>query len=96
MAIGRKGPTELSCTGFGVRCAVSVGGEISARVSDSQSSMASTAPLKSDASAHLGHLPPEHVYFGPSGVMQTVRQKVERAAGLNVPILILGESGTGK
>jgi len=28
--------------------------------------------------------------------MQAVRQKVERAAGLNVPILILGESGTGK
>ena len=28
--------------------------------------------------------------------MQSVRQKVERAAGLNVPILILGESGTGK
>jgi len=28
--------------------------------------------------------------------MQVVRQKVERAAGLNVPILILGESGTGK
>jgi len=29
-------------------------------------------------------------------MMQSVRQKVERAAGLNVPILILGESGTGK
>ncbi len=28
--------------------------------------------------------------------MQAVRRKVERAAGLNVPILILGESGTGK
>jgi two-component system response regulator AtoC len=28
--------------------------------------------------------------------MQTVRQRVDRAAGLNVPILILGESGTGK
>jgi two-component system, NtrC family, response regulator AtoC len=28
--------------------------------------------------------------------MQVVRQKVERAAGLNVPILVLGESGTGK
>ena len=41
-------------------------------------------------------LPPDHVYFGPSEAMQTVRQKVERAAGLNVPILILGESGTGK
>ena len=58
--------------------------------------MASTVPLKSDASAQLGYLPPEHVYFGPSGAMQAVRQKVERAAGLNVPILILGESGTGK
>ncbi len=28
--------------------------------------------------------------------MQAVRQRVDRAAGLNVPILILGESGTGK
>ena len=28
--------------------------------------------------------------------MQAIRQKVDRAAGLNVPILILGESGTGK
>lgn len=28
--------------------------------------------------------------------MQGVRQRVERAAGLNVPILVLGESGTGK
>jgi two-component system response regulator AtoC len=28
--------------------------------------------------------------------MQSVRQRVERAAALNVPILVLGESGTGK
>ncbi len=28
--------------------------------------------------------------------MQAVQQRVERAAGLNVPILVLGESGTGK
>jgi len=28
--------------------------------------------------------------------MQAVRQRVDRAAGLNVPILLLGESGTGK
>jgi two-component system, NtrC family, response regulator AtoC len=41
-------------------------------------------------------LPPAHIYFGPSEAMQAVRQKIERAAGLNVPILILGESGTGK
>jgi two-component system, NtrC family, response regulator AtoC len=41
-------------------------------------------------------LPPENIYFGPSSTMQMVRQRVERAAGLDVPILILGESGTGK
>lgn len=41
-------------------------------------------------------LPPEQIYFGPSAAMQAVRQRVDRAAGLNVPILILGESGTGK
>ncbi|HEY6905191.1 MAG TPA: sigma-54 dependent transcriptional regulator [Candidatus Acidoferrales bacterium] len=41
-------------------------------------------------------LPPEQIYFGPSATMQAVRQRVNRAAGLNVPILILGESGTGK
>src|SRR5208283_5691900 len=37
-----------------------------------------------------------HIYFGPSEAMQAVRQRVDRAAALNVPILILGESGTGK
>ncbi len=41
-------------------------------------------------------LPPDGVFFGPSEAMKIVRQRVARAAGLNVPILILGESGTGK
>lgn len=44
----------------------------------------------------MATLPPDHIYFGPSPLMQAVRQKVERAASLNVPILLLGESGTGK
>jgi two-component system, NtrC family, response regulator AtoC len=57
--------------------------------------MASTAEAKITTQQSI-ELPPEHIYFGPSGVMQSVRQRVERAAGLNVPILILGESGTGK
>jgi two-component system, NtrC family, response regulator AtoC len=43
-----------------------------------------------------GDIPPEEIFFGPSAAMHTVRQRVERAAGLNVPILILGESGSGK
>src|SRR5579872_5652036 len=58
--------------------------------------MASAAKLKADNSVRAIDLPPDHIYFGPSAAMQAVRQRVERAAALNVPILILGESGTGK
>jgi two-component system, NtrC family, response regulator AtoC len=58
--------------------------------------MASSAPAKSAFALQTAELPPDHIYFGPSAAMQAVRQKVERAAGLNVPILVLGESGTGK
>src|SRR5277367_6374262 len=58
--------------------------------------MASAAEARLTSIAHPVELPPEHVYFGPSETMQAVRQKVSRAAGLNVPVLVLGESGTGK
>jgi two-component system, NtrC family, response regulator AtoC len=58
--------------------------------------MASAAQAKSPVPIRTSELPPDHIYFGPSEAMQSVRQRVERAAGLNVPILILGESGTGK
>lgn len=58
--------------------------------------MASAARAKSDQLPQIIELPPEHVYFGPSAVMQAIRQRIDRAAGLNVPVLILGESGTGK
>ena len=58
--------------------------------------MASIAEARTLLQTRPVELPPEHVYFGPSETMQAVRQKIERAAGLNVPILVLGESGTGK
>jgi two-component system response regulator AtoC len=58
--------------------------------------MASSGQLGAETTARSVELPPEHIYFGPSATMQSVRQKVDRASGLNVPILILGESGTGK
>jgi two-component system, NtrC family, response regulator AtoC len=48
------------------------------------------------ARTSTNNLPPEGIYFGPSATMQIVRKRVERAAGLDVPILVLGESGTGK
>jgi two-component system, NtrC family, response regulator AtoC len=57
--------------------------------------MASSPTGKSVPTQSL-EVPPPDIYFGPSQAMQVVRQKVERAAGLNVPILVLGESGTGK
>jgi two-component system response regulator AtoC len=58
--------------------------------------MASAAEAKLVPFAQTAELPPAHIYFGPSEAMRAVRQRVERAAGLNVPILVLGESGTGK
>ena len=41
-------------------------------------------------------LPPESIIFGSSHAMAEVRQIIECASGTNVPVLILGESGTGK
>lgn len=41
-------------------------------------------------------LPPEEVIFGRSTVMQEFRQKIQKFAATSVPLLIQGESGTGK
>jgi len=41
-------------------------------------------------------LPPEEMIFGRSAVMQEFRQKIQKFAATNVPLLIEGESGTGK
>src|SRR5579859_7613311 len=44
----------------------------------------------------LGEIPPEAVVFGQSEAMQALRSRLDRVAGANVPVLIHGESGTGK
>ena len=41
-------------------------------------------------------LPPEEVIFGRSAIMQEFRRKVQKFASTSVPLLIQGESGTGK
>src|SRR5581483_7134268 len=41
-------------------------------------------------------LPPDSVIFGVSHQMQVVRGRLEKIALANVPVLIEGESGTGK
>jgi two-component system response regulator AtoC len=44
----------------------------------------------------IGEIPPESVVFGQSEVMQALRTRLDKVAGANVPVLIQGESGTGK
>src|SRR5271166_519240 len=44
----------------------------------------------------LGDLPPDSIVFGHSEVMQAVRSRLGKVASANVPVLITGESGTGK
>lgn len=41
-------------------------------------------------------LPPDEVMFGSSAAMQRLRLKAAEAAGMSAPILIEGESGSGK
>lgn len=44
----------------------------------------------------LGELPPDQIVFGHSEAMQAVRSRLGKVAAANVPVLITGESGTGK
>jgi two-component system, NtrC family, response regulator AtoC len=44
----------------------------------------------------IGEIPPESVIFGHSEPMLAVRERLARLASANVPVLIQGESGTGK
>jgi two-component system, NtrC family, response regulator AtoC len=44
----------------------------------------------------LGEIPPEAIVFGRTEAMQAVRARLDKVAGANVPVLIQGESGTGK
>jgi two-component system, NtrC family, response regulator AtoC len=44
----------------------------------------------------LGEIPPAAVVFGRSEVMLAVRERLDKVAAANVPVLIQGESGTGK
>ncbi len=41
-------------------------------------------------------IPPDAVLFGTARPMQAVRERVQKIAGANLPVLIQGESGTGK
>ena len=44
----------------------------------------------------LGEMPPANIVFGRTDAMQIVRDRLTKLAAANVPVLIQGESGTGK
>src|SRR5271154_1211786 len=44
----------------------------------------------------LGEMPPDAIVFGRTENMQAVRSRLTKMASANVPVLINGESGTGK
>jgi two-component system response regulator AtoC len=58
--------------------------------------MLTTAVSKAASTARGSNLPPAGIIFGRSATMQTVRQKIDKVASSGVPILIQGDSGTGK
>lgn len=58
--------------------------------------MAASGVLSLSQLALGDSFPPLTVIFGRSKAMREVRQRLESVAGTNVPVLISGESGTGK
>src|SRR6202049_448139 len=58
--------------------------------------MVGTAVSGSGMSDRTSFLPPAAIIFGSSPVMQAIQQKLEKVASSGVPILIQGDSGTGK
>src|SRR5260370_40968326 len=44
----------------------------------------------------LGEMPPDAVVFGRTDAMQAVRDRLNKLAGANLPVLVQGESGAGK
>ena len=44
----------------------------------------------------LGEMPPDSVVFGAGEAMRALRERLAKIAAANVPVLINGESGTGK
>src|ERR1700745_1726314 len=57
--------------------------------------MTTTNPVSSLVQS-IGEIPPESIVFGNSDAMTALRSRLDKVAAANVPVLIHGESGTGK
>src|SRR5579863_9942717 len=58
--------------------------------------MGSLGAQRVSFTANHDDFPSEQLIFGCSSGMQVLRQKVEKVAATSVPVLIQGDSGTGK
>src|SRR5256885_219941 len=58
--------------------------------------MASAETQRVLVAAHHEDVPSDQMIFGQSHAMQVLRQKVDKIASTGVPVLIQGDSGTGK
>jgi two-component system response regulator AtoC len=66
------------------------------RPPQSQPPFMSTSNSVSTLAQPLGDMPPEAIVFGSTDTMRALRERLAKIAGANVPVLIHGESGTGK
>jgi two-component system response regulator AtoC len=66
------------------------------RVPSNATEMSANATNQRGDSLLAASLPPEDVLFGRSAAMSSVRQRAERVAVTDVPVLIEGDGGTGK
>ena len=58
--------------------------------------MASAETQRVSVAVRNDEFPPDEMIFGQSPAMQLLRQKVDKVAAASVPVLIQGDSGTGK
>ena len=58
--------------------------------------MASTGTHKASTTRRIDEQPPDELIFGRSPAMEATRQKIDKVAAATVPVLIQGDSGTGK
>jgi len=58
--------------------------------------LAATGATRALVSHRAEEIPPESLIFGKSQAMQAVRARAEKIAATSVPVLIEGDSGTGK
>jgi two-component system response regulator AtoC len=58
--------------------------------------MAASGVVRAGSGHKINNLPPEEIIFGRSAAMQPVRQLIGKLLSTDLPVLLLGENGTGK